>query len=84
LVQRSQVYYHVGYRYGAFITLFLATAVIIVISNKFFVEVSLLHIVAKIGLIMLAAVLTYFTRLIGKAEVLYIKSLLSKYIFRRN
>jgi O-antigen/teichoic acid export membrane protein len=82
LVQRSQVYYHVEYRYGAFIILFLATAIIIVISNKFFVEVSFLHIIVKIGLIILAAGLTYLTRLIGKAELLYIKSLLLKYIFR--
>jgi len=82
LLFQSQVYYRVEYKYGAFVVMFILAAAIIFVSHKFFAEISLLNIVVKTGLIIITALFTYFTGLIGKGELEYIKSLPSKIIHR--
>jgi len=84
LVYQSQVYYRIEYKYGAFMIMLVVTAVIILISTWFFMDVNLLNIVIKMGLIIVVAALTYYAGLIGKSELDYGKSIIKKLFFKGN
>jgi O-antigen/teichoic acid export membrane protein len=83
LVLISQRYYHVDYKLSAFFKIFVLAGALISASYFLFSDVSLPHILMKLGLLVVFILCIYIFHLIGNAELNYINTRARRVLLKR-